>query len=695
MELTEIPIKINRPVISWLKLARNFRNYKLKNFQNLSINNYLLLFLFFKYLIFKDICLLYYKDIFIKFQLNLYFNLSKKEYRLYFLFYYIMLYKHPVTVVYFLDYFFLNIDDYIPLPDDDDFRKKYPSTLRYDKRNNIFFYTNNTFLYIYLIKRLFNFFFKFNKLKYYKISNNLNKIFLFNNFILKVDYATFFLQRRYIPFFRLFKYNEYLSNNKLFWKYPKLKRLLYIKFKAYRVKHKIFLKNLIINYINIYKLNLCKSLDNKYIFIPRFKDFSILHRKTTRHLIYNNFKNLYIDNPFFIYNIKKQHLFKFIYLNNISNIYKFINIFSIFYGIYISFISYKIYQNYILKFYYFKKKKCRHLISIYWKYNLLNFQFFPFLFRIFYKFINFSFFFRRNLINYGFLTYFFLDNHKFLNYLIKKNILLYRIKNIIIVEYINKIYIKLYKDINKEGHKFKKFSQPDVFKKWQINYIKYFKESPYPKVAEVYTKIYEKNKKIINAYNNRDIKSILELNLNYVFEYLWKIINRWTLIIFTDILNLVRNKDNLISMFSNYKYSLEYISWEILNSNNKYYTWNIYSNKLFSSINAIQLDNIIINYLNKYINSLIQFFSSIPLKTIIYSSFSYLFIRDFFFRIISKLNKKLFLKQFIFNQKYIIYLYKNNYFYYFNWQLRAFIGVRRYILFYQKYRMFWSEFYLD
>jgi hypothetical protein len=180
-------------ITSWLTTVKNFREFKPNNLKKFSKNTYLLFFFFFKYLIFKDICIIYYKLWFSKNSYNLFINYN--EHRFYFILYYILWRNKLYNFITFF------IDNSIEL-------KK--ENIRQDL--DIFYSNNLIYLYTYLIRYMNNFFVKFNKYKFYKNIGLLNNFYFYKEFILKVEYTSFYLHQKYIEYFRISKYNEYLSN---------------------------------------------------------------------------------------------------------------------------------------------------------------------------------------------------------------------------------------------------------------------------------------------------------------------------------------------------------------------------------------------------------------------------------------------------------------------------------------------------
>lgn len=78
-----------------------------------------------------------------------------------------------------------------------------------------FFYSNYIYLYLFLLIKKQNFLLNYSKYKYYNFFDILNKIFVYKEFLLKVDYMSIQIYAHYIEYFRRIKYNEYISNNKL------------------------------------------------------------------------------------------------------------------------------------------------------------------------------------------------------------------------------------------------------------------------------------------------------------------------------------------------------------------------------------------------------------------------------------------------------------------------------------------------
>lgn len=94
---------------------------------------------------------------------------------------------------------------------------------------------------------------------------SFKQIFFFNEFIIKIECKSFFLYKKYIEYFRLVKYNEYLSNTKILWNYPFL-RILY-RINIFQIKIRILYKKGLILFksYNIYILNKNNNIFSKYL----------------------------------------------------------------------------------------------------------------------------------------------------------------------------------------------------------------------------------------------------------------------------------------------------------------------------------------------------------------------------------------------------------------------------------------------
>ena len=81
---------------------------------------------------------------------------------------------------------------------------------------------------------------------------------------------------------------------------------------------------------------------------------------------------------------------------------------------------------------------------------------------------------------------------------------------------------------------------------------------------------------------------------------------------------------------SNYKYSLELIFWEIINSNNKNYISFKYFNHFNILTKNIKKTNIINIFLNKYFNSIVNYFLQYNKDHWINISFCHAILKDYF-----------------------------------------------------------------
>lgn len=78
-----------------------------------------------------------------------------------------------------------------------------------------YFHENYIHIYLYLFIKKQKFILNYSKYIYYKNNILLKNIFIYNEFILKVDYTSTYIYIHYIEYFRKIKYNEYIANNKL------------------------------------------------------------------------------------------------------------------------------------------------------------------------------------------------------------------------------------------------------------------------------------------------------------------------------------------------------------------------------------------------------------------------------------------------------------------------------------------------
>ncbi len=289
-----------------------------------------------------------------------------------------------------------------------------------------------------------------------------------------------------------------------------------------------------------------------------------------------------------------------------------------------------------------------------------------------------------NLISYSFLSYYFLSNQNFIINQIKKRILVYRITSIIVHDYISLIFDKIHWDIDVEAHEAIKPSRADVYKTWHVDAIRSSSSrkdsnSRIAPISPTDEDAYEKN---LTSTASPERKPINLLNLNPIFVFLWNLIVDWSVITFTDILNIIKNQVDFIDL-SNHKYSLELISWQILNSNNKKYIYQTQDFFKFKYIfKNIRINNIITNYLSKYIKNEISLFTYYPKDYFINMTFTYTFIRDIFFRIAAKKSKDINVIHLLKKKKFILSTYKLFYCRFFYWQIQDYISILKYWSFY-------------
>lgn len=663
-------------IIRWLDSLKNYREFKPQKPPKFSKNIYSLFFLLFKYLIFKDICVSSFHALIHKYNINLYYNII--ECRFYYLFYLIIIRNKLYDFKIFFD---KSVPDY--------FSRNFIKSYKY-----IFFFNRYIFIYVYLLKYLNFFLIAYSKYNYHLNRNIYHNLFFFKEFKLKVDYNSFFFYRKYIYFFHLAKYNEYLSNHKMLWKYPKLKYLLHIFFCTLKKSERKFRKNTLLHFFYIYKLNQYKSIFlDKHNLNLKYSRFNTNNNIILIRSLNLNFLSIYkLDNPFFYLKSCNLNLLKLLDLISNNFYYKLINISFILLSIYIAHASYKVYHFYIARYKQIRRLKCRHIIASHWKFNLLKFKFLPQIFKIFYKILIQDTCRQPNIINYGFLSYYFLENNNYVKIFVRKNILLYRITNILIIEYISLLFDHWHRDLNREAHKFKGFDQPDILKMWQINITKTLRKKIDKSIAPIYSNINNPNSNSIHSFDNNTLPYD-PFQINYIFLYLWKLIFRWSILIFIDILNITRNTNGFLKIFSNYKYSFEFISWEILNSNNNTYIFNKYFLKFNYLLKYIKIENIITIFLSKYTNSILEYIINYPKDYFINISFIYYFLRDYYFLILSKKNKLNNIKSILLNKKSIINNFNLFYYRFFYWQLQSFLGLQRFWLFYHKHQTYYIEYY--
>lgn len=663
-----------KKIIRWLIAAKNYKEFESCKTYKLYNNTYFLFFLLFKYLIFKDACFLNYKLLIYKYNLNLYLNI--KECRFYFIFFYLLIR--------------CNLFDFITFLSD--------NSIRYNLKNckYIFLFNKYIYLYIYILKYLSFFTVKFNKYNYYKNKKIIlyNNFFLLKEFKLKVDSKSFFLYRKYLEFFRLFKYNEYLSNHKIFWKYPKLKYLLHIyifnviKFnKNYRVK--IFL-----NFLNIYRLKNTQFLDfNKCKLNLKNNMYNVnCSIILIRSIKLSNFLYLKLDNNFLNLKCINSDFFKFFDITANIIFYKLFKPLSILFSLYVAFTTFKVHHIFILRYKPIRRLRFRHILSLHLRFNIIRYSFLPKIFKIFYKYYIYNIFRQPNFINYGFLSYYFLENNNFIKDFIKKHLLLYRITNIIIIESISIYFEYMHWDLAREAHKVKTIQHTDLLKLWHKNLNSYKENQLSLGIVPLNQNITEYGDYILHSSSQFKRLAKDQILLNYLFIFIWNLIYKWSIVIYIDILNITRSTQGFLNIYSNFKYSFEFISWEILNSNNNKYILNRYILKFNYLLKHIKIENLINLFLSKYTNTIVHYTKKYPKDFFMNISFVYFFSRDFFFRILSKKGKINNIKFILQQNKIIVNNFNNFYFRFFNWQVQNFISLQRFWLFYFRYKNYYQDY---
>lgn len=668
----------NNGIIYWSRLIEDYKTYTFFSSNQMIINNnrYILLLLLFKYFILKDISNIDYNVYLNIYNNNIYLNIF--EFRLYYLLYYIIIENNLIQFLWFL---------HIQLVEN---QKLYWIDNSYN-----YFHENYIHIYIYLFIKKQKFLLNYSKFKYYKNNILLKKIFIYNEFILKVDYTSLYIYMSYIEYFRRIKYNEYISNNKLLWNYPKLKKIFLIRLnKSIKYKKLYYRKMLLLNCYNIYyiitNLDLYKYI-NENLLLNNNHEFNksiILNKKLS---IYRH-DNFLLDNKRLIIKVTDWGINKFIKFINPIIYSRLINLFKNILLIYIIFISHEIYDRYIILSKKLRKIKLRHLISIHYKYQNMQFKFIIYIYKYYFKNYTSSLFLNHILINYGFLSFYFLeDNNYIINY-IKKNILLYRIINIFISRHINMQFNKLFNYIDVDPHKANSFKNPSLQKMWNINYIRH-KRNKSPIHSPIYSNIfkgYNYENKINNVKSfNKNIpiaKNSYKVKINWDFIFFWKAIIKWSFIKFYCIINFIDDDEDLFNLVSNYKYSLELIFWEIINSNNKNYISFKYFNHFNILTKNIKKTNIINIFLNKYFNSIVNYFLQYNKDHWINISFCYVILKDYFiFTQDKRYSEKNRINDLINKNFYVIDKYRKNYWNFFSWQMKNFLSLLRFKHFYFKH----------
>lgn len=96
-----------------------------------------------------------------------------------------------------------------------------------------------------------------------------------------------------------------------------------------------------------------------------------------------------------------------------------------------------------------------------------------------------------------------------------------------------------------------------------------------------------------------------------------------------------------------------------MNSNNNKYILNKYFLKFKYCLNYIKIENIITFFYSKFTYNTLLYFKNYPKDFVINISFSYFFIRDTFFRILSKKDRIINVKNYLINNNLI----RNHYYY--------------------------------
>jgi hypothetical protein len=699
----------------------NKNELKLNFCKKISKNMYFYIYFFFKYSLLKKFITNNYKVLLSINQINLYRNV--KECRFFFLFYYFLLKNCLYEIIKNL---FNNAlikeknesDKIIKL---EWWEKPKINIDMFIDDKHIYFYNNVIYVFIIILFFNFKWILYFTKLKYYKNKNLFSKIFFYNEFVLKIDYNNFFLYRKYIDYLKIVKYNEYLVNNRLLHNLPKLK--YFLRYSINKIElDKSYRKNIMLFSFFIYKIqnfddvisyeNVDHSLNkNSFLFNLRI-NYNLVNKWINnyggknelylmRGLVYSKLLKFTLNNEFINFKLINNNIFKLLNFFNPFIYYKFFEIFKLLLSVYIAYISYEVHHKYILLDKKLRRFKCKYLKFLHWKYNNLKFKFLNFFYKILYRF-NIKYQFNINiLLNYGFLSFYYLENNKFIHLFLKKNILLYRILNLVIVKWSYLLFDHVHWELNKNAHVFKNLKNPDVQKAWRLNYIRRFERnqliSPFLN-SNYYNKepdLFLKTKPTLELNNK------IKLNkFNFIFNFLWTVFYKLSCIKFIDIIN--NNKFYIDNVLLDSKYSIELIFWEIINSNNNYYN----NYKYFLNFNkikdVIKINNILSLYLTQYYNSILFYLVKYNKDFFINVNILSLFFLDFFSRIFFKKNYKRYVKIIIKNNLSLYYKIKLNYLKYFFWQVNSYLYENRFknyfiinkIVLYDEYKFFFSKEYI-
>jgi len=170
----------------------------------------------------------------------------------------------------------------------------------YNKIINIYLYYNYyTFFLLYLFNLDNSFIYIYNKFLFFNIYIN-KLIFFFEDFIVKAEVKCFILYRHYFEHFRRLKYNEYLSTNKILYKYPLLKKILHITTGKLRRDFIVdFRKNILFKQYsyNIYEFEETDATEDDF-------QYNILGNKkiykNLQMLSFLKFFKIFSKNPYFI-----------------------------------------------------------------------------------------------------------------------------------------------------------------------------------------------------------------------------------------------------------------------------------------------------------------------------------------------------------------------------------------------------------
>jgi hypothetical protein len=201
--------------------------------------------------------------------------INKKTYN------YILKTYHNMFLKYNYMFFYLLFElfklNFIDLNNSNKYFRKY----NYKKINNLFLKYKDNKLLIYMETYKNNLLIHNYKNKYFLKNIKIN-IFIYKDFIFKIELIFYLIYRDYIEYIKRYKYNEYLDENPITLKYPLLKVLLrkvdQDLLNIIKKKEKEFIKTRdIINNFDLYYLKIKKN-NKKYLYIFHEKYINIFFK---------------------------------------------------------------------------------------------------------------------------------------------------------------------------------------------------------------------------------------------------------------------------------------------------------------------------------------------------------------------------------------------------------------------------------